>query len=50
MVSQNLAIYHIESTWLTYVVAFLAIDFAGYWVHRWSHHINVFWNLSHYSS
>ena len=28
------------------------LDFAGYWVHRWSHHINFFWNLHiiHHSS
>ena len=48
----NIAVYHIKATWLTYLVAFLCIDFAGYWVHRWSHHINVFWNLHiiHHSS
>lgn len=49
---KNVAIYHIKTTWVTYVVAFMVIDFAGYWVHRWSHHINVFWNLHiiHHSS
>jgi len=48
----RLAIVHIQSTVWTYVVAFVAIDFAGYWVHRWSHHINLFWNLHviHHSS
>lgn len=48
----NVAVYHIKATWLTYLVAFVCIDFAGYWVHRWSHHINVFWNLHiiHHSS
>jgi sterol desaturase/sphingolipid hydroxylase (fatty acid hydroxylase superfamily) len=48
----NLAVYHIKATWLTYVIAFICIDFAGYWVHRWSHHINLFWNLHiiHHSS
>lgn len=48
----NIAVYQIEATWLTYIVAFLVIDFAGYWVHRWSHHINLFWNLHiiHHSS
>ncbi|HEY8689498.1 MAG TPA: sterol desaturase family protein, partial [Chitinophagaceae bacterium] len=32
--------------------AFICIDFAGYWVHRWEHHINIFWNLHiiHHSS
>ena len=49
---EKIAIYHITATWLTYLIAFLCIDFAGYWVHRWSHHINVFWNLHiiHHSS
>ncbi len=49
---EKVAIYHIKTTWVTYAVAFLAIDFAGYWVHRWSHHVNLFWNLHiiHHSS
>ena len=48
----HIALYHIKSTWLTYVIAFIVLDFAGYWVHRWSHHINIFWNLHiiHHSS
>ena len=49
---QKIAVYHIAATWLTYLIAFVCIDFAGYWVHRWSHHINIFWNLHiiHHSS
>ena len=49
---ESIAVTHIKATWLTYVVAFICIDFAGYWVHRWSHHINIFWNLHiiHHSS
>ena len=49
---RHIAIYEIKETWLTYVVAFIVLDFAGYWVHRWSHHINIFWNLHiiHHSS
>ena len=48
----KVAIWHINATWLTYVTAFICIDFAGYWVHRWNHHINLFWNLHiiHHSS
>jgi len=48
----HIALYHIKSTWLTYLIAFIVLDFAGYWVHRWSHHINIFWNLHiiHHSS
>ncbi len=46
------AIFHIESTLLLYILAFIGMDFAGYWVHRWSHKINVFWNrhIIHHSS
>jgi sterol desaturase/sphingolipid hydroxylase (fatty acid hydroxylase superfamily) len=49
---QHLAIYHIKATWLTYVVAFLALDFSGYMVHRIQHTYNFFWNghLVHHSS
>lgn len=49
---QQIAVIHITTTWLTYVIAFFVIDFAGYWVHRWSHHINILWNLHiiHHSS
>jgi sterol desaturase/sphingolipid hydroxylase (fatty acid hydroxylase superfamily) len=48
----HLALIQIKETWLTYLVAFIVLDFAGYWVHRWSHHINIFWNLHivHHSS
>jgi len=48
----RIALFHIKATWLVYLVAFIAIDFAGYWLHRWSHHINIFWNLHiiHHSS
>src|SRR6516164_4267369 len=48
----KIAIYHIQSTFLTYVVAFVVIDFAGYWVHRFDHKINIFWNshIVHHSS
>src|SRR5436189_877721 len=48
----NLALMQIKESWLTYLIAFIVLDFAGYWVHRWSHHINIFWNLHiiHHSS
>ncbi|MDC6390143.1 sterol desaturase family protein [Maribacter sp. PR1] len=47
-----LAITHIEVTWVTWVVGFIAIDFAGYWNHRLSHKVNFFWNqhVIHHSS
>lgn len=48
----NLALFTIESSWLVYVLAFIAIDFASYWNHRLSHHVNFFWNqhVIHHSS
>ena len=48
----NLAIVHISSGWMTYVVAFLALDFSGYWIHRIQHTTNLFWNahIIHHSS
>src|SRR5687767_3091447 len=48
----NIAIFHIKATVLTYIIAFLVIDFQGYWVHRWCHKINFFWNyhIIHHSS
>ncbi|MCH5598757.1 sterol desaturase family protein [Niabella ginsengisoli] len=49
---ENLSIYNIKATWLTYVVAFLVLDFSGYAVHRIQHRYNFFWNghLVHHSS
>ncbi len=49
---EHLAIYKIESSVWAYVVAFIALDFSGYWVHRLSHEINFFWNKHaiHHSS
>ena len=49
---EHLAMFSLESTWLVWLVAFLVIDFAGYWNHRLSHKINFFWNqhVIHHSS
>lgn len=49
---EHLALMEIKATWLVWVVAFLAIDFAGYWNHRLSHQVNFFWNqhVIHHSS
>jgi alkylglycerol monooxygenase len=49
---QRVALYQVPDGWFTYAVAFVALDFSGYWVHRWSHQINFFWNKHaiHHSS
>ncbi len=48
----HFALISIPNQWMVYVAAFIIIDFNGYWIHRWSHHINLFWNLHviHHSS
>ena len=49
---KHLAIFTFRNSVLIYIIAFIAIDFQGYWIHRWSHHINIFWNrhIIHHSS
>ncbi|MGI9552825.1 MAG: sterol desaturase family protein [Aurantibacter sp.] len=49
---EQFAITEIKATWLVWLVAFIVMDFAGYWNHRLSHHINFFWNqhVIHHSS
>ena len=48
----KLAIVHVQSSFWLYFIAFLALDFAGYWFHRLEHKINFFWNghIIHHSS
>ncbi len=49
---EHWTIYPIKSTVWAYIIAFFALDFMGYWVHRMSHEINFFWNKHaiHHSS
>lgn len=48
----HLALMDIQSNVLLYIIAFIGLDFAGYWIHRWSHVVNLFWNrhIIHHSS
>ena len=48
----KIAVVHVKNTFLTYAIAFVALDLAGYCVHRIQHTYNVFWNnhLVHHSS
>lgn len=48
----KIALIHVPSGWFTYITAFVALDFAGYWVHRIAHKYNLFWNnhIIHHSS
>ncbi len=49
---KNVAVIHIKSSIWVIVIAFVSLDFAGYWIHRLSHQINFFWNKHaiHHSS
>ena len=49
---EKLAIISLPESWLTYFIAFMALDLAGYWTHRISHEYNFFWNnhIIHHSS
>lgn len=49
---EQLSITEIKAIWLVWLVAFIVIDFAGYWNHRLSHKVNFFWNqhVIHHSS
>jgi sterol desaturase/sphingolipid hydroxylase (fatty acid hydroxylase superfamily) len=49
---KHLAIISIPNTIIVYIIAFFALDFAGYWVHRLQHVTNFFWNghIVHHSS
>ncbi len=48
----TLGIFTISSPIWLYIVAFVLIDFASYWSHRFNHEYNVLWNrhIVHHSS
>ncbi|MEO0895878.1 MAG: sterol desaturase family protein [Bacteroidota bacterium] len=48
----KVALIELQQSWLVFLVAFIAKDFAAYWVHRLAHTINLFWNRHaiHHSS
>jgi sterol desaturase/sphingolipid hydroxylase (fatty acid hydroxylase superfamily) len=50
--SQNLALFQQEISITSIIIAFIAIDFYGYWSHRLAHQINFLWNKHaiHHSS
>jgi len=51
-IEARVALTHIETTWITYLIAFVALDFSHYWIHRIEHANNFFWNshIVHHSS
>jgi alkylglycerol monooxygenase len=48
----RIALFEIKSELWIFVAAFIGIDFAGYWGHRFDHVVNAFWNrhIVHHSS
>ena len=48
----KLTLYKLDPVWLAVIIAFIVEDFAGYWIHRMNHRVNVFWNrhIIHHSS
>src|SRR5258708_36103348 len=48
----KIAVWHVQANWLVYLIAFVTLDFAGYWVPRLQHEYNLFWNahIVHHSS
>ena len=49
---EHITIYKLEPIWLAVIIAFIVEDFAGYWIHRMNHRVNVLWNrhVIHHSS
>ncbi|WP_020536385.1 sterol desaturase family protein [Lewinella cohaerens] len=48
----HLALFDLPAAGWVYALAFVGLDFKGYWSHRWNHEINLFWNrhVIHHSS
>ncbi len=48
----HFALLSVSANWTLYLLAFIGLDFAGYWSHRFNHEINIFWNrhIIHHSS
>ena len=49
---EHMALIKIESTVWLYILAFIGLDFVGYWAHRFEHTFNILWNrhIIHHSS
>jgi len=48
----KLSFFNLPKEWWIYVLAFVGLDFAGYWQHRFNHSYNILWNrhIIHHSS
>jgi len=41
---EYVAVVDTQTSWVTYLLALLGLDFATYCYHRLAHHVNIFWN------
>jgi alkylglycerol monooxygenase len=48
----KITLFKLEPLWIAIIIAFIVEDFAGYWMHRLNHRVNIFWNrhIIHHSS
>jgi sterol desaturase/sphingolipid hydroxylase (fatty acid hydroxylase superfamily) len=48
----KITLFKLEPLWIAVLLAFIVEDFAGYWMHRLNHRVNIFWNrhVIHHSS
>lgn len=48
----NYAFFDLKVVWWMFPLVFVVKDFAGYWIHRFEHMVNYFWNrhMIHHSS
>jgi len=51
-VEENYAFFDFGVSWWMFPLVFVLKDFAGYWIHRFEHMVNYFWNrhMIHHSS
>lgn len=51
-IQKKYGFFHIQSTWLTWLVLFLVTDFIWYWYHRFGHEVNLGWavHIVHHQS
>lgn len=49
---ENYSFFDLKLAWWMFPLVFIAKDFAGYWIHRFEHMVNYFWNrhMVHHSS
>ncbi len=47
-----IGVFNINPRWWVFLLAFIGLDFAGYWQHRFNHTFNILWNrhIIHHSS